>query len=80
MDSKFFLPASMGRHLMRVTVDAAAKGLLNTAIVEHLLSCDQCCQAIETQKVIIEDQRVHSDLGHFAGAFKLLPDARHRKA
>lgn len=61
MESRFFLTGSMTKHLGNDTVKAAAKGYLNTPVVEHLLSCDQCCQAIETQKVDIGDKLATRD-------------------
>jgi hypothetical protein len=61
MESKFFFTGFMTEHLGHDRVKAAAKGYLNTPVVEHLLSCDECCQAIEAQKVVIGDKLATRD-------------------
>jgi hypothetical protein len=53
MSSILFLPASTGKHFRDDGVNAAARGYLSTPMVKHLLSCDQCCHAIEAQKLVI---------------------------
>jgi hypothetical protein len=53
MSSILFLLASMGKHLRDDMINAAARGYLSTPMVKHLLSCDQCCNAIEAQKLVI---------------------------
>jgi hypothetical protein len=61
MESKVFFTGPMIKHIGHDTVKAAAKGYLNTPVVEHLLSCDECCQAIEAQKMVIGDKTATRD-------------------
>ena len=34
-------------------INAAARGYLSAPMLKHILSCDQCCNAIEAEKLVI---------------------------